>query len=102
MKTIIHVNQHVVKANSKNGVTDPVLTCKTYKENIYAHEVIIYGQDGKEAARIIYRPEKALSCGAKVWIETLNKVETINKSEGQEEVGMTFLEMWEEELASII
>ena len=33
MKTIIHVNQHVIKANRKNNVEDPVLTVKTYKEN---------------------------------------------------------------------
>ena len=43
MKTIIHVNQHVVKSNRKNGVNDPVLTVKTYKENTYAHEVEIKG-----------------------------------------------------------
>ncbi len=24
MKTIIHVNQHVIKSNRKNGVNDPV------------------------------------------------------------------------------
>jgi len=30
MKTIIHVNQHVIKANAKNGTNDPVLTVKTY------------------------------------------------------------------------
>lgn len=81
MKTIVHVNQHVIKANSKNGENNPVLTCKTYKENKYAHEVIIYGQDGQEAAKIIYRPDKPLSCGAKVWIETVNKVETIVKTQ---------------------
>jgi hypothetical protein len=36
---------------------------------------VILGQDGKEAARIIYSPDKPLSCGAKVWIETHNKVQ---------------------------
>lgn len=77
MKTIIHVNQHVIKANRKHGKTDPVLTVKTYKSNDYAHEAIIYGQDGKVAARVIYRPDKPLSCGAHVWIETQNEVETI-------------------------
>ncbi len=77
MKTIIHVNQHHIKANAKNGTNQPVLTCKSYKSNIYAHEAIIYGQDGREAARVIYSPDKPLSCGAKVWIETINKVETI-------------------------
>lgn len=77
MKTIIHVNQHVIKSNSKKGEVNPVLTCKTYKTNEYAHQAIVYGQDGLEAARIIYSPDKPLSCGAKVWIETQNKVETI-------------------------
>jgi len=75
MKTIIHVNQHNIKANAK-GDNKPVITCKTYKSNEYANEVIIYGQDGKEAAKIIYSPEKPLSCGAKVWIETFGKVKT--------------------------
>ena len=76
MKTIIHVNQHVLKANTKNGTNDPVLTVKTYKSNDYAHEVIIYGQDGKEAARVIYRADKPLSC-ARCWIESTGKVETV-------------------------
>lgn len=76
MKTIIHVNQHNIKSN-KDGANRPVLTCKTYKENNYANEVIIYGQDGKEAAKVIYRPSKPLNCGAKVWIETTNKVQII-------------------------
>lgn len=76
MKTIIHVNQHIIKSNRKKKETEPVLTCKTYKSNDYAHTAIIYGQDGKEAARVVYRPNKPLSCGANVWIETENKVKT--------------------------
>ena len=75
MKTIIHVNQHNVRANSK-GDSKPVITCKTYKSNSYANEAIIYGQDGLPAANIIYSQDKPLSCGAKVWIETYGKVET--------------------------
>ena len=74
MKTIIHVNQHVIKRNAKTDESNPVLTCKTYKSNDYANEAIIYGQDGKEAARVIYSPHKPLNCGAKVWIETQNTV----------------------------
>lgn len=65
MKTIVHVNQHVIKANAKSGERDPVLTVKTYKTNTYAHEVEITGP-----CKIIYSPDKPLSCGAKVWIET--------------------------------
>jgi hypothetical protein len=72
MKTIIHVNQHVIKANRKNGVEDPVLTVKTYKENRYAHEVEIDGP-----SKIVYSPDKPLSCGAHVWIETQGEVTII-------------------------
>lgn len=74
MKTIIHVNQHAIVKNRKNGTQDPVITCKTYKNNKYADEVIIYGQDGLEAAIIKHSPNKPLSCGARVWIETQNKI----------------------------
>lgn len=77
MRTIIHVNQHVIKSNDKNNEEEPVLTCKTYKENRYAKEAIIYDKNGEEAARVIYRPDKPLSCGAKVWIETKNEVKLI-------------------------
>jgi len=77
MKTVIHVNQHIIKSNAKKNKREPVLTCKTYKTNDYAHEALIYGQDGEIAARVIYSPDKPLSCGAKVWIETQNKVKTI-------------------------
>ena len=72
MKTIIHVNQHVIKANRKNGVNDPVLTVKTYKENRYAHEVEILGP-----SKVVYNPDKPLSCGAHVWIEIQGEVTII-------------------------
>ena len=75
MKTIIHVNQHKIKSNRNNAENEPVLTCKTYQNNEYAHEAIIFGQDGLEAARVVYSKDKPLSCGATVWIETQNKVE---------------------------
>lgn len=73
MKTIIHVNQHEVKANNKNGTNNPVLTIKTYKTNTYAHEVSIKGE-----SKVIYSPDKPLSCGARVWIETQARVEILN------------------------
>lgn len=65
MKTVIHVNQHVIKSNAKNGENKPTLTVKTYKDNRYAHEVEILGP-----SRVVHSPDKPLSCGAKVWIET--------------------------------
>ena len=73
MKTIIHVNQHEVKANNKNKTNNPVLTIKTYKTNTYAHEVSIKGE-----SKVIYSPDKPLSCGARVWIETQAEVEILN------------------------
>ena len=72
MKTIIHVNQHVIKANAKDGVDNPVLTVKTYKSNTYAHEVAIKGD-----SKVVYSPDSPLSCGAKVWIETQAEVEVV-------------------------
>ena len=69
MKTVVHVNQHVVRKNSKSGAREPVLTVKTYKSNTYAHEVEIKGP-----SRVVYSPDKPLSCGAKVWIETESEV----------------------------
>jgi predicted acyl esterase len=69
MKKIIHVNQHVIKRNTKHGTDEPVLTVKTYKENNYAHEAIIKTRDGVELAKVVYSPHNPLSCGARVWIE---------------------------------
>ena len=69
MKTIIHVNQHVVKSNIKTGAREPVLTVKTYKTNTYANEVEIKGD-----SKVVYSHDKPLSCGARVWIETEGEV----------------------------
>ncbi len=76
MKTIIHVNQHNIKFNAKcenDNDKKEVLTCKTYKDNHYCNELSIVDNDGNIIAKIIYSPDKPLSCGAKVWIETDSK-----------------------------
>ena len=65
MKKRIHINQHVIRANKKNGTNDPCITVKTSRQNIYANSVEIHG-----ASTVIYSPDKPLSCGARVWIET--------------------------------
>jgi hypothetical protein len=69
----IHVNQHKIRHNLKHGSDDPVITVKTSKSNEYGHEVLIHGM-----AKVIYSPDKPLSCGAKVWIETESEVEVKN------------------------
>ena len=65
MKKRIHINQHVIRANKKNGAHDPCISVKTSKENFYAHRV---GIDGPSF--VVYSPDRPLSCGAHVWIET--------------------------------
>ena len=65
MKSIIHVNQHIIKRNAKNGTHEPVLTVKQGRKNTYAHSVEILGP-----SRVVYSPDKPLNCGARVWIET--------------------------------
>jgi len=69
MKTIVHVNQHIIKSNHKTGEREPVLTIKTHKSNTYAHEVEITGP-----CKVVYSPDKPLSCGARVWLETYGEV----------------------------
>ena len=80
MKKIIHVNQHKIRKNTKEGTDEPVLTIKTYKDNKYAHEAVMKSKDGLVLGKVIYRPHKPLSCGARVWIEldtNIVDVETI-------------------------
>ena len=69
MKTVIHVNQLVIRRNNKTGERNPVLSCKTYKRNTYGHEAEITGP-----CRVVYSPDKPLGCGARVWIETDSEV----------------------------
>lgn len=85
MKTIVHVNQHVIKANRKNGTRDPCLTVKTYKDNRYADEAVILDEHGAEIARVVYRPHKPLGCGAHCWIETQSRVVVIQREVSDEE-----------------
>jgi hypothetical protein len=68
-KTIIHVNQNVIRANAKNGTRKPVLTVKQGRSNRYAHTARIEGP-----SKVVYSPDKPLSCGARVWIETFSPV----------------------------
>jgi hypothetical protein len=65
VRTRIHVNQHVIRANAKTGAKDPVLTVKQGGRNRYAAEVLIDGP-----STVVYRPDAPLSCGARVWVET--------------------------------
>jgi len=69
MRKRIHINQHKIRSNKKHNKYEPVITVKTYKSNDYGHEVWIKGE-----STVLYSPDKPLSCGAKVWIETDSEV----------------------------
>ncbi len=73
MKKRIHINQHVIRANKKNGEANPPITVKTSKSNHYTYAAEIDG-----LSRVVYSPDKPLSCGAKVWIETTEWVKILD------------------------
>ena len=58
-----------ISINKKNNTNEPVITVKTSKSNTYASEVDILGK-----SKLVYRPLKPLPCGARVWIETEDKI----------------------------
>lgn len=73
-KKIIHVNKHNIRFNAKNpNILKPVITVKEGKKNTYAMSVKINGP-----SELIYRKDKPLSCGARVWIETYADIELEN------------------------
>ena len=55
MRAQIHVNQHVIRANKKDGRDHQPLTVKTYKSNEYARSVKINGP-----STVVYGPESQL------------------------------------------
>ena len=68
---------HKIRANKKHGTKEPVITVKTSKTNTYGHEVEILGE-----SKVVYSPDKPLSCGARVWIETNAEVKIDGKTLG--------------------
>ena len=73
-KKYIHINQHNIRANRKNGTNKPVVTVKHGKYgkiNEYGHEAQILGP-----SRVIYggNDKPILPCGARVVIETESEV----------------------------
>ena len=67
--TYIHVNQHKIRQNNKREEKEPVISVKCGSSNQYGYRVKISG-----SSLVVYQPNKPLSCGAKVWIETLAAV----------------------------
>lgn len=79
MIKIIHISKENIDHNSRNPteLKIPVIQVNDGTGDVFGNEAIIYGQDGKEAARIIYSPNNPLPTGALVWIKTSGRVELI-------------------------
>lgn len=60
----VHINRHIIAANHKHGRTDPPISVVKKGKTLRAAAVDLIGP-----ARVIYRPEKPLKCGARLWIE---------------------------------
>jgi len=81
----IHVNQHNIRANLKNGNTElPVYSIK-FKGKTYICDK--FNVVGVLTSR--YEPERPLSCGARVWLETTSPVTLFkNTITGEEIMGI--------------
>jgi|TARA_R100001509_G_scaffold148941_1_gene107076 hypothetical protein len=75
VKKYIHVNQHKIRANKKNGTNEPVITVKEGRTNTYCHEVKITGE---VIVKYGGNDKPLLPCGARVVIETDGFVEILN------------------------
>ena len=84
MKQVTHINQNHIRKNIKLPPEErlPVITSKTYKENIYFHNLeFVCKETGKCMGKIIYSPDRGLSCGARLWIETDTDVIEVREME---------------------
>ena len=74
MKKYIHVNQHIIRSNKKNGENAAVITIKEGRKNTYCSRVRILGP-----SEVIYsgNDKPLLPCGARVAIVTESEIEIL-------------------------
>ena len=66
----LHVNQHILRSNRKHGLADPPITIQTSRGSQRCRTARIMGESS-----LVYRPDKPISCGAVLWIETTARIE---------------------------
>jgi len=74
MKTLIHINQTVIRHNKKYSNSLPACRVQQNNKSRYCKEVIIDGP-----SKLVYNPDNPLSCGAKLWIETESIIELVDE-----------------------
>ena len=65
----IHINRNIIQQNEKHDRELPVCRVQEGSKARYGRAVEIHGP-----SKMVYRPEKPLSCGAKLWIETDSEI----------------------------
>jgi hypothetical protein len=65
----IHVNQQMIRSNKKHGTKENVITIQWRNKSYRVKHARIKG-----GSTAVYSPDKPLSCGARVWIETTSEV----------------------------
>ena len=74
MSIRIHVNVNVIRWNKKHNNTLPACRVEFGGKTSYCKEVKILGP-----SQMVYRPERPLACGAKLWIETDASIQLIGE-----------------------
>lgn len=90
MKFIIHVNQHHIKANVKEGTNLPPYTIKMKRKNwatVYAWSFKYTGTISGE--NHMHDP---LSCGARIYLTAEEGLIQLYDADGKEFAGMTYTE----------
>lgn len=72
---LIHVYQHRIRRNMHVAPEqrEPPVIIREGRHRRYASELVIHGP-----CRIVYSPDKPLSCGARLWISTEAEVEVVD------------------------
>jgi hypothetical protein len=68
----IHVNQHMIRRNKAKGEHNNVITIQWRNKSYPVADAQIHGP-----AKAVYSPDKPLSCGAHVWVETTAEVTAV-------------------------
>ena len=68
-KKIIHVDQLTIRRNKRDGRKDPPVTVRYRGQTVKGSSVRIHGP-----STLVYSPDKPLSCGARLWLESESPV----------------------------
>jgi hypothetical protein len=65
----LHVDKRIIAQNLKRGEDAAPITIQTSRGSFKCHEAQIHGP-----STFVYRKDKPLKCGARLWVETQARV----------------------------